>query len=582
MMNKFKFLFLALFLAACFVGTASAATIVDGAASTTYTPFKIAYEVYDNGLGINANQVPIFIVTNAVINPGDNINLRVVNVDGTSNGKVNPGGNNVFLTALGSAFNSLTTNCPTALAPATRYIFAESNTSSDPQPNVSINTYNNATFCQRNNLNGVGPAPTTTFTVNPTTIGGSLGSIDPLTGVASQTQVDRLNFNVNPGLAPTCTKNPIVQLAAIFATETAQPTTILIITPQFTGTQTTTALDAELDTDFDFMRFIVSGNTPNVATAFSIIASATPPGVYNAVTNPFGFGIRAFLIRNEQQIAPIQWKAFIPPTQKGSISFVLRSANPEPGLTVQLRNGNLTPDVVTCTANTDNTTWTCTTPAVSSAGAWLISSFAWTPGFTDILITKTTATSELLPTIWTIDAGATITVAGGLVQTACFSPKDQVGSWFGGLEAFVPFVKSGSGYDTTIKLFNRYSKDAKLFVKTFKNADLTAATGRMLISTQQLPPPNDVIKTNDMVVITAADIATLIPGYDMSKGIPVKFLIRVPSQMGSTQLNAATGAITHSNNLDPFVEGIVVSTFSTGQRTIPLKFKSFKNGEYDH
>jgi hypothetical protein len=111
-----------------------------------------------------------------------------------------------------------------------------------------------------------------------------------------------------------------------------------------------------------------------------------------------------------------------------------------------------------------------------------------------------------------------------------------------------------------------------------------------MASTAQLPPPNDMIPAGGLITITDQDIGAFVPGYDMSQGLPVKFNIRVPSQIGTTTstgnwfFNGDTSAtLTHQNPYDPFVEGIVVSIVpGGGQRSIPLKFKSFKNGEYNH
>jgi hypothetical protein len=58
--------------------------------------------------------------------------------------------------------------------------------------------------------------------------------------------------------------------------------------------------------------------------------------------------------------------------------------------------------------------------------------------------------------------------------------------------------------------------------------------------------------------------------------------------VGTTSLSGVIGEgtingnITNVNPYDPYVEGIVVSAYPGGQRTIPLKFKTFKQGMYGH
>jgi hypothetical protein len=159
------------------------------------------------------------------------------------------------------------------------------------------------------------------------------------------------------------------------------------------------------------------------------------------------------------------------------------------------------------------------------------------------------------------------------------------------LEAFVPFVKGTDdrSYATYIKLFNRYNLPAKVFVSTFADTPGGSAD-KIMVSTDQLPAPLDSIPAGDYITITDQDIGLFVPGYDMSKGLPVKFNIRVPSGIGTTgsigswNFSGETQAdLTHQNPYDPFVEGIVISIYPVGgQRSIPLKFKGFKNGEYNH
>ena len=122
----------------------------------------------------------------------------------------------------------------------------------------------------------------------------------------------------------------------------------------------------------------------------------------------------------------------------------------------------------------------------------------------------------------------------------CQVPSGPVGVWYGGLEAIVPFVKGdvANGYETYIKLFNRYTKDAKLYVATFDDG----VNGDMIISTTQIAgkeviPMQSASNPNGVLQITSADIASICPTCNMVTGIPVKFLIRVPGQKGSGEFD---------------------------------------------
>ena len=568
--NKLKLALLALCVAVTFVGPAIAATINDTTALTGYTPYNIAYEIYNNGLGINADVVPVYIHNTAAIASSESKNLRVFN------GKVNLSGQNVFLLALGSniAFQgAVPVTCTNALVAGTTYIVGESTAGAVPSADISIQIYDGPTFCTRNTTLGMPvaavPSPINVTTGATSYVSTGMGTVNVNTGVATVNLFNALNFNVDPNLNPTCTFHPVVQLAYISQNETSIQTTILVITPQFTGSQVSTALNAELNTDTDFM-------------TFKLLSGPYVVGI-NDINAP------AFTINNLQAATPARWKAWVASTNTGAYAFQLNSINPEPSLTITASDNGFSAN---CVANASNTAWSC------GQSGQLISAFTAPPGFTRLAI-HNTGTVEMNPTIWSI-TNATITISGGTVTTACFAPSGPIGVWFGGLEVLVPFVKGdvANGYDTYIKLFNRYTKDAKLYVATFKDG----VNGPMIISTTQITgkeviPMQSATNPNGMLQITAADIAAICPTCNMVTGIPVKFLVRVPSQMGITTFDNTTGtgtifpttpetvtfsgSVTHTNQFDPYVEGIVVSTSPQGQRSIPLEFKSFKNGEYN-
>jgi hypothetical protein len=196
------------------------------------------------------------------------------------------------------------------------------------------------------------------------------------------------------------------------------------------------------------------------------------------------------------------------------------------------------------------------------------------------------------PTNWSLaDVSIQVTTAG--LKDLCITvPTQSIGVWYGGLEAFVPFVKGSTdgSYDTYIILYNRYDNDAKVYVSTFKD---TVGTP-IMVATGQLAG-KELIPSDGRLVVTAGDILSFLAGqgitWDPALGVPVKFNIRVPSQVGTTTTtgsfvvgegNTFTGDTVNVNPYDPFVEGIVVSAYPGGQRTIPLKFKTFKQGMYGH
>jgi hypothetical protein len=573
MRNTFKFALLALFVAAVLVGPAGAATIHDSIAdipNVTYTPYKVAYEIYDNGLGINADAVPVYIHNTATMASGQSKNLRVFN------GKVNLSGQKVMLTAPATQITFSGDPCSAAL-PAT-VIIGESETGAVPSADVSINIYEGARFCQRNIDGGTGGSAFTVSAGASTYIAAALGNVNTVE-YATITLADALNFNIDPGLNPACGTPRYVQLAYISNQETAQPTNILVITPQFTVSRLSN-LNAELDTDFDFTQFV--------------------PGSGPLVWNFSSDSGQVFRINNLQAATPTEWKAWVAETNTGSYTFQLNSANTQPGISVYTHDA--TSGNVSCTPNAAATTFTC------SLTGQVINTFTFPAGKTSIVIHNSaraggpgTGTIEMNPTVWSI-SNARITISGGTQTDICQVPSGQVGVWYGGLEAIVPFVKGdvANGYETYIKLFNRYTKDAKLYVATF----VDGINGDMIISTTQIAgkeviPMQSASNPNGVLQITSADIASICPTCNMVTGIPVKFLIRVPGQKGSGEFDGmfvgdigradddddvvgdTWGVTENFNQSDPYVDGVVVSTSSQGQRTIPLKFRRFMNGEYN-
>lgn len=605
-LNHFKKLAAAVAMVGLIGGQAYAASLLDNQVDTDYDPYYIAYEIYDNTLGINADQVPVYIELGAAVsgaNTGtENKNLRV------QGGKVNAGssGNGVvLLLAEGSEIDFYDDNAtptdPTddvaydgvldcGLTGGTIYSIGSSPAISTPAAEVTIGIFGPASFEIANDFD-LGPGVAVVGCDISDAVGGKIwlrvspvialngeiragvGERDQSTGIITIVQEDSLNFNVNENLDPSCTTNPTVKLAYIAQSETAPYTTILEVRPQFTlGTINRDGLSAELNTDTDFKTFIPDSgiNVLDGTDADAIENDAIAAEISNTST--------VFLQIINNNVVPAinagRYKAFVQESSTATLSFSLNSVSAEAGLTVDYADIN-----GSCTSNIGQTAWSCT--ATDTISDLLSMGYA-------VTIQKNT-TVESNPTVWTI-SNSSLTIVGSTVAQACVDPTGSIGVWFGGLEVLVPFVKGdpAAGYETYIVLYNRYSKDAKIYVKPYKDD-----SAPILVSTSQIAG-KEVIPTNGRLVLTHDDIATLMPaGYNMADGIPVKFLVRVPSQQGTTTYSGSltpgmeflteTGTISHTNPYDPYIEGIVVSVYpGGGQRNIPLKFKTFKNGEFGH
>ena len=354
------------------------------------------------------------------------------------------------------------------------------------------------------------------------------------------------------GIGATCTNNKTVQIGFTTPRETtAQPVNFAVIVPQFSGQGPgTSTLTAELNTDDDFRSFL-EGSGPNVNGPFDIFEST-------------------FFRITDTSLENVLWIAYASLSPVGSIGFNVNSVVGESGADLFF-NG------VGCTENAADTAFHC-----SNSGILLVGDHNL-----DLEVNGTTSNE---PTNWSL-ADVVINVTTSGLKNLCITvPTQSIGVWYGGLEAFVPFVKGSTDgtYETYIVLFNRYSSDAKVYVSTFKDSGATP----IMVATGQLTG-KEIIPTDGKLVITSLDIQSFLAGQGISwnpaDGVPVKFNIRVPSQIGTTTYTrsggvlSGTGTIIDVNPFDPFVEGIVVSAFpGGGQRTIPLKFKTFKQGQYGH
>jgi hypothetical protein len=328
------------------------------------------------------------------------------------------------------------------------------------------------------------------------------------------------------------------------------------------------------------------------------------------------------------------WIDYASVSPSGAIQYTLTSAALEPGITTA--TGVTTDPIV------GGGTGACPGTVNASGGVDYKCNYTPSAGLLNghNLTITLNGTGQNNPTNWTFTAFS----ASGVCPSA-YTPS--VGSWYGGIEAIVPFVKAAAGYETYIKLFNRYNPStvagspAKVYVANMNQVQASIVTsikqlGAGIIKNSTGAFDNSAIPVNGFITITATDLGsayvapgavanpavldksvqnlgtaiidgvTALPnggGTELQQGVPIKFLIRVPAQMGSpafTTLAQGTAAVQGAANVntigsganvatasvvDPYITGFVVSTYTAGntqgQRTVPLTFKSFKQGQYN-
>jgi hypothetical protein len=546
-------------------------TAVNAGAGTAYAKRYIALEVYNNGVGINADTVPFFVRTGASLITGAAVNIQV------NNGKVNEGAGQLFLTAPGAAITLSTVCTGGALVAGTNYLVGESAAQGVVTP-VTTTIYDNNTFCVRNAL-GTSAGASVTIAAGSvvSTAHGTVASTAPQ--IATTTTNQAINLSVNSGLNPDCVTKPTVSLAYVTNQETAGPTDVLQIIPQITGTVGASAFTASLDSDNSFQSFLTATN----------VLSGAPK---NVITTSLGSGATATLIPFvnlvDQQVEGIngvlatasQFKAFVATSATTALTFGITSAAAEPGVSMIYRVG-ATPVTLTNVGNV----WTLPTNADTLANLTATA-------FRSFTITND-VTKPMNPTQWTLSAFSLS--VNGFPTCVVFNPAPTIGNWTGGLEAYIPFVKDGGGYSTIIKLNNRYTKDAVLFVAALSGAN--ANTANVVTSTKQLTLPGQF--TADQTKIPANGGQVAISGFDLVNnsvitaadaltGAAVKILLRVPTQQDFTVASSGTlvagtytqnGPVAANSIADPYITGVVVQTVPGGsQRAINLNFKLSRNG----
>jgi hypothetical protein len=540
-------------------GAFAATLITDTPGGASYSKRYIALEVYNNNIGINADNVPFFITTNASNSTGGAINFQV------TNGKVNEGAGQLFVSARGSDI-ALTGACTTALTAGTWYLVGESSAQGVVTP-VTVTTYDNNTFCARNALGGT-PGGTILMPAG-SILSTQHGTVNTLTNIASTTVKQAINLSINSGLNPDCSNKPLVSLAYVTNQETAGPTAVLQIIPQIIGSTYAGAFTATLDSDKSFQSFLSAYNALNPAK--TLISTAIGSGF---VFLPNGGAAVTLIDQQTQGINGLGttglFDSFVATTAVTNMSFALTSAAPELGVSIAYRGIGL--------VNVGNT-WTRTNDGDTLA--------AITNGSNRPLLVANDGVTPMNPTAWTLSAFS-LTVGSNNFPTCVTFNNPIVGIWTGGLEAYVPFVKTAAGYETYIKLANRYTKDAVLFVAALSGAN--ANTANVVTSTTQLSLPsifptsagtNNLLfipKNGGQITITGQDLINnnIITGADAATGAAVKFLIRVPTQQDFAEDSANN--VQANSIADPYITGVVISSTPTGQRAINLNFKLSRNG----
>jgi len=378
----------------------------------------------------------------------------------------------------------------------------------------------------------------------------TLGVCNGTIGQADGSYLDNMTkVQLNPNLGASCEKNAVVKIKWNYPNDCCEAEFITIKPKSIVGGQPLD-LTAELDADNDFKTFI-GGHT--------IRDACCTPGT--AVCN-CGMGGKCFGKTTEQPTTcPDAWvlgASFNPAAMNiAKISFDLVSLYPEPGVKeIKFEDGTK------CTTS-DNKVWHCESDCIPcplcSEGSGLT--------------LEITGDTELNPTLWSVENPSVTGICPTdphVKDICCNLTPGPAGTWYGGVEAIIPFVRNSNGYYTTIKLFNRYDKDAKVFAEVFSKT----SNNPMLLAVTQI----GTIPAGKGLVITGADLASIFPDADWEFGQAVKLLIRVPSGTGC--INETDGTECYNNSNDPFVEGYVVYDTPQGTRTVPLKFKSFKNGQY--
>lgn len=497
--------------------------------------YSAAYELYDPVFGATSVIAGIRITPEADLNVNDNINLQL------SGAKFNP---------------------PVVQGvPQDRLRFVLIDTDNINASDILNRIYAATTQSVSNPVNNMGFRVIKYFQKDPQNRHLYL-AVAEIDANGNFTKIHHLgvSFHIDPGLDVSCDKSADVWLGYTHPRDTGKGVIIRVARRFNLVPQLNPNLTAELSTDHDFKTFIGGAtsldsccNPPSVDCGTCSGTVCTAPPVVGGQGGAGGTGcLSQWIVGDHLNLAGLT----------GTVTFTLSSTVGQPGVSsidVGARDGfsgSCTPD-----ANKQN--WSCSVRGPI---------FSQTP----CLYVRLDGRNENNPTLWKIKDIKVTERPSGLANVCFGQAGDRsVGSWYGGLEAIVPFVKKSQtgDYNTFIKFINRYEKPAKVYAQPFKNAP-----GAMVIATTFV---GEIPANGGVLTLDADRLATLfgLSVKEMDDGMPFKFLIRVPSQTGCVSVGSVA---CHVNPGDPYVEGIVVSTSPAGQRTIPLKFKFWKNGAYNH
>jgi hypothetical protein len=378
---------------------------------------------------------------------------------------------------------------------------------------------------------------------------------------------------------------------------------VLQITPQLIGQNNTTLpLSATLNTNTNFTTFIP---VAPFVTATDIFAGFGAGGTF-----PLIAGIVDLSTTNVtgMPITAGRFKSVAQGTATARVNFALYTPVAEPSVSAYVNTiavGNAciaVPDVAPKAGTTYNCSYNSTINGVTTGNIPFILDDVASPA------------NPMNPTFWAFATDASnnqifsVTINNGANPSCVSISSPGLGVWTGGLEAYVPFVKTAPGYETYIKLSNRNQFPAKLYVAAISGSK--AIPSSIVTSTTSLTVPGvftadlTQIPTNGQITISGTDLINnnVISAGDAAIGAAVKFQIRVPTQfdpltgteagtiaVSSNTPPAAPGGFsgTYAGTLtaqvngiaDPYITGVVVQVVPGGsQRSINLNFKLTKNG----